>query len=321
MIGMSRHSGGSASRPGPDRDVQMPRKPEPVIQRRIITPEPYSGKLIDVERLFRERSPELYQKVPGWVFRLIRIIIKEKRLNHYLGDVSDRPGNFLASNILNHLEVRAEVRPPAGPILSSDVQPLTKPGRRVIFMANHPTGGLDGLLLQHWLSGYYPDIRIIANDLLYIVPHLRPWLVPVDIYRPSRQSMARLRKAFDDDAPLLIYPAGSAARRIKGELVEAQWKKMPVKLAREHKRNIVLIHIDGYNSNLFNSVAWLRRTAGISMNLELLFLSRALINPACKCYGITIGPTVSPDDIEILGKTDRDRAAKLQQKCTLLAKS
>lgn len=320
-IRMSRHSGGQDSRSDSVCEVQMPRKTGPAMQRRIIMPEPYNGKLIDIERVLYERSPELYKKIPGWMFRLIRVIINEKRLNRYLDDVSDRPGNFLASNILHHLEVQAEIRPPAGPISSAEVRPVTKPGRKVMFMANHPTGGLDGLLLLHWLSGYYPDIRIIVNDLLFTVPHLRPWLVPVDIYRPGRESMARLREAFDDDAPLLVYPAGYAARRIKGELVEAQWKKMPIKLAREHKRSIVLIHIDGYNSKLFNSVAWIRRTAGIRMNLELLFLSRALTNPACKCYNITIGPTVSPDEIVTLGKTDRDRAAKLQQKCTLLAKS
>ncbi len=313
-----------------DHERRMQRKPEPTLQRRIFMPVDFGGKLIDIEKIFRERNPALYRKIPRWVMGLLRKVVNEKRLNQYLDEYRELPCNFMASNILHHLQIRAHVTPGVGALQEADrkTEPEGRtelegrtgpnPGRRIVFLANHPTGGLDGLLLLHWLSGYYPDIRILANDLLWSIPHIRPWLVPIDIYSPDRQALDTLRQAFADDAPLLAYPAGYTARRIKGKLVEMPWKKMPVKLARECDRSIVLIHIDGYNSCLFNSVAWLRRTAGLKINLELLFLSRALIKPACKLYGITVGPTLTPAQIEAMGNNDRERILKLQQMCVNL---
>ncbi len=313
VIHMTYQPGDPVTTRQPVHEQKIKRKSNPSIERRIVLPDNFSKDLIDIEKVLREKNLTLYRKFPRWAIGLLRALVKEKTLNEYFDKTRELPCNFLASNVLNHLGVRAKIKPGSGAMPES--------GKRLIFLSNHPTGGLDGLLMLSWLSHYYPDIRIIGNDTLWFVPHIRPWLVPVDIYRQSRKSMDNLFRAYEKDSPLLIYPSGQVARKIKGKLKEAPWEKMAAKLAREYNRSIVLIHINGYNSRLFNSVAWFRRAARTNLNLELLFLSRALIKPACKMYGITIGPVLSPEQIKTMGKNDYERASKLQQNCANLVDS
>ncbi len=51
---------------------------------------------------------------------------------------------------------------------------------RVIIVANHPIGSLDGLALLRLLGRIRPDVKIVANQLLAQLTPLRPLLLPVD---------------------------------------------------------------------------------------------------------------------------------------------
>lgn len=297
----------------PSHEHSLQRRANALLQRNMVMPDRFEGDTVRIDTLFREKSPSLYRRFPGWVMGLIRFILKEKRLNNYLNKARNLPCCLVATNVLNHLDVRAKVKPGSGP--------MPEHHKRLVFIANHPTGGLDGLLLLSWLSTYYPDIRIIVNELLWHVPHIRPLIVPVDIYSKGTNSVKTVMKAFEKDSPLLIFPSGHAARRIKGRLTEAPWQNMAVKMALKHNRNMVPLHIDGQSSRLFHNVAWLRRKAKMKLNLELLFLSRAMIHPACRMYGITVGSLLTPGQIQDLGENDHERTAKLQQICENLPAS
>ena len=54
------------------------------------------------------------------------------------------------------------------------------PASRVIIVANHPIGSLDGLALLRLLYRILPDVKIVANQLLAQLTPLRPLLLPVD---------------------------------------------------------------------------------------------------------------------------------------------
>lgn len=186
-------------------------------------------------------------------------------------------------------------------------------------MANHPTGGLDGLLALHWLSVYYPGIRLIVNDLLWNLPHMRPYILPVDVFGDSRKALKLVFDIFKGDAPLMLFPSGQTARKEKGVLTEASWKKNSIKMAIRNRRTVVPVHIKGYNSRLFYSLAWIRKVLRVPLNLEMLLLSREFFYPACKEFYITVGSPISSEDVKKMGKTDDERAEKLRQICTGLA--
>ncbi len=51
---------------------------------------------------------------------------------------------------------------------------------RVVIVANHPLGALDGLALLRMVAELRPDVRILASDLLLQIAPLREVILPVD---------------------------------------------------------------------------------------------------------------------------------------------
>src|SRR5437016_3040862 len=71
-------------------------------------------------------------------------------------------GDSFADRVLEALSIRAECE-------SSELERIPKTGP-IIVAANHPHGGVDGLLLASLLGRARPDVRIVANHLLSRIP-------------------------------------------------------------------------------------------------------------------------------------------------------
>ena len=61
-----------------------------------------------------------------------------------------------------------------------DIKNIPSKGR-VIIVANHPLGGLDGLALLQLVSRVRRDVRIVVNDLLLHISQLNNLSLPVDV--------------------------------------------------------------------------------------------------------------------------------------------
>ena len=62
-----------------------------------------------------------------------------------------------------------------------------------IVVANHPFGGIEGIIMAHLLKGYRDDVRILANGFLKRIPELSDHIITVFAARRRRQSQ-RVRK-------------------------------------------------------------------------------------------------------------------------------
>ncbi|MCH8551102.1 MAG: 1-acyl-sn-glycerol-3-phosphate acyltransferase [Natronospirillum sp.] len=266
---------------------------------------------IDVCGLFEEKNPGLYRSLPALVPPLLRWIAREKVMNEGLWDLRDVPSYQFSDRVLNRLGVRASLHPRSCA--------LPQPAERPVFIANHPTGGYDGVLLLAWLLQYYPRLRVVVTDALLSVPHLRPFLVPVDRYRQARSSTLNVKEAFASDDALLIFPAGRTGRTQEGRIVDAPWQKMPVTLARQFERPLVPLHIEGHHSRVFNRVAALRQRFGIKLNLEMLLLARDFMNPPCRHFVLAAGKPVSVSELEQMGARDDERLKALRDQYELFA--
>jgi len=306
-VTMNYQPGDPAATPHPTETFQLERNGSPEPARKIIPCEPYPGKPVDVIRILGDKNPELQQSLPRIARSALRLVVREKKLNTGLDKVRDLPCNFISAKVLHHTGVRGHLEPASGA--------LPPPETRPVFLVNHPTGGLDGMLILHWLSTYYPDIRLVVNDLLWNMHHIRPYIVPVDLYGDSRKALKTLVQTYEGNHPLIVFPSGRAARKKNGVLTEEPWKKNAVKMAIAHERSIVPIRLDGRNSQLFYSVAWLRNLLGISMNLEILLFSHEFFSPKCKDFGMTVGSLLSPEQVRALGESDEERAEALRRIC------
>ena len=309
---MSYQPGDPATTVHPVKTYRLKRAGYPKPERKILPCEPYPHNPIDIIRLFREKNPEMHQKLPGAARTAIRLVAREKVINDRLNRVKEVPCNLFSVKVLNHIGVRGHLKPAAGP--------LPSPASRPVFLSNHPTGGLDGMLALHWLSTYYPDIHLIVNDLLWNLHHMRPYVVPIDVFGDSRKALKTLFEVFEGDLPLMVFPSGETARKRNGVLTEAPWQKNPIKMAIKHQRTVVPIHLDGYNSRLFYAIARARKLLRIPLNLEMMLLSHEFFFPKWKDFGITVGEPLTAGQVRSLGSNDGERAEALRRICMQLPK-
>ena len=306
-VAMSYQPGDPATTRQPMQTARMGRNGSIKPARELIPCEPYPKDPVDVVRLLGEKNPAMHRKLSGPAKAGIRLVARESVINNRLNHAHDLTCNLFPAKVLSHTGVRGHLRPAAGP--------LPDPATRPVFLSNHPTGGLDGILLLHWLSTYYPDIRLIVNDLLWNLHHMRPFIIPVDVFGDSRNALKTMVEVFEGDAPLMVFPSGETARKKSGVLTEAPWQKNPVKMVMKYDRTVVPVRLDGYNSRLFYAVARVRTLLRIPLNLEMMLLSHEFFFPNWKDFGMTVGEPLGPDQVRSLGRTDDERAEALRRIC------
>ena len=167
------------------------------------------------------------------------------------------------------------------------------PGRRVIFAANHPLGGLDGLMLAEAVHPYVKGVRVIVNDLLMNLEPLAPIFVPVNKYGSQSVDYARrMVEMYESDAAVITFPAGLCSRLVHGQITDVPWRRNFVQKAWESGRQVVPIYIQGRNSMFFYRFERLRRWLGIKLNLGTVLLPKEMFDQRGKHLNIYIGEPI-----------------------------
>ena len=164
--------------------------------------------------------------------------------------IASEPRQFIA-NALNALGVTTSIKPEC-------LAKIPQKGP-VVVVANHPFGALEGLVLAYHLLGVRDDIKIMANYLLGRIPQLRDLFVFVDPFDTSRaveNNVGPLRESINwvaDGGLLAAFPAGEVAhlKMRKVRVVEPAWSRAVARVADKVKANVVTVHFQGRNSNLF----------------------------------------------------------------------
>jgi len=144
---------------------------------------------------------------------------------------------------------------------------------RYIFASNHPLGGFDALLLMKNVHKKLGKLKFLTNDILMKIPNLSPMFIPVNKHGSnSREAAQMLEETYNSDIQILIFPAGLASRKIKGKIVDLEWKKHFISKSIKHKRDIIPVFVKGRNSNRFYRWANARKFLRIKWNLEMFWL-------------------------------------------------
>ncbi|MGD1879787.1 MAG: lysophospholipid acyltransferase family protein [Kiloniellaceae bacterium] len=150
----------------------------------------------------------------------------------------------------------------------------------LVVVANHPYGVVDGIVLGYLLSRVRPDFRIVVNSVLYRLPELQPFLLPID-FAETREAqatnLASRRQARADLAAgraIAIFPGGtvSTAPSPLGRAVDPDWKPFVGRLVQESRATVVPVFFEGQNSRLF------QLASQVSMTLRLSLLFREVVN-------------------------------------------
>ncbi|MDE6300970.1 MAG: 1-acyl-sn-glycerol-3-phosphate acyltransferase [Muribaculaceae bacterium] len=257
---------------------------------------------IDLRSVVASKLGRKSALVPGWLVGRLEKVICQDRLNEMLRVAYPRRGADFCEAVIRHLDVRVDIRHAERLPDSAD--------RNVIFVSNHPLGGLDGMILIHLLTRHYGvEPRFVVNDLLMAVEPLSDVFLPVNKHgSQSRNSTRAIDEAMaDPDRPVVVFPAGLCSRLRDGSVADLEWHKMFVQKARQFGRDIIPLHFDGCNSRKFYRTARLRERLGIKFNIEMVLLPSEVFKAQGKTFAITVGEKIPADTL------DRDARAETRR--------
>ncbi|MCB0807566.1 MAG: 1-acyl-sn-glycerol-3-phosphate acyltransferase [Bacteroidales bacterium] len=239
-------------------------------------------RTIDLENVFREKSPGIARFIPGFVFSYLRRVTHEADINDFLYRNKQLVGLPFVANLIKEFGANLQVE---------GVENIPKTGRNII-ASNHPLGGLDGVALMHVVGQRRPDIVFPVNDILLYLPNLKPLFIPVNKHGSNTENLQIIHQTFESEKLMLYFPAGLVSRRQNGKIEDLEWKTTFISKAKKYKRDVIPTFVDGRNSGFFYSLANLRKRLNIGANIEMLYLPDEMFKQKNKTIRIIFGEPI-----------------------------
>lgn len=266
---------------------------------------------IDIGHVLRQKAPGLARKIPQFAIDWLRRTVREKEINHILACYWDLPPQQFIRACFSEWQVTYS---------AAGLEKLD-PSGRYLFVANHPFGGMDGMMLADKLVDRFGDARVVVNDLLMHVEPLRPLWIPVNKHGSQNSEYARqFDEAFASDLPILTFPAGLCSRRIGGRVADLEWKTSFLKKAAASQREIVPVFVEGRLSNFFYRVDRIRKALGVKFNIEMLWLPDEMFSQQGKHFRIVVGDPIPAEELRRFGSL-REQAEEVRRKTYFLEKT
>ncbi|MFG0317592.1 MAG: lysophospholipid acyltransferase family protein [Planctomycetota bacterium JB042] len=189
----------------------------------------------------------------------------------------------------------------------------------VVVVANHPFGGVEGMVLARLLGRVRPDVRLVVNRMLGRIPELRELFFLVDVFggeRAARENVAPLRRAMRwarDGGLLAFFPAGEVSHLHlrRRQVQDPAWNPNVARVARAAGATVVPVYFDGRNGGLFQMAGL------VHPRLRTALLPRELLNKGRCRLEVRVGRPISPARLNRLA-TDDERIAYLRARTELL---
>ncbi len=184
-----------------------------------------------------------------------------------------------------------------------------------LVVANHPFGGIEGLVLLRFLLQRRSDVKILANHLLLRIPELAPFLIGLDVLEnsgPGQLNSRGLRAALrwlKGGGLLACFPAGevSSFRFADRAVADPDWSPHVIRLALLASSPVLPVYFRGSNGLPFQLAGLLHP------RMRTLLLPRELVNKKDTTVTAFVGTPVDAAALETGGDPERMAAlVKLQ---------
>ncbi|OEE43309.1 GNAT family N-acetyltransferase [Enterovibrio norvegicus] len=124
---------------------------------------------------------------------------------------------------------------------------------RVVIIANHPIGSLDGLALLKLVREIRTDVKVVANNLLMQIKPLHSCLLPVNNMSGGtpKENLRNIDAWLRNEGAIIIFPAGEVSRLGATGVRDKEWHSGFLRMASKASAPILPIHVDGRNSAMF----------------------------------------------------------------------
>jgi len=207
-------------------------------------------------------------KMPGLAAFLMEIM-KINQANELFSQAQPKQGIEFIDAILAGCGVEIEYD-------ENDLKNIPKTGG-FIAIANHPYGGIEGLVLLRMLLSVRPDAKLMANFILKKIPNLSDFFIAVNPFENVEHSssisgLKNTLSLLSQGTPIGIFPAGevSTFKIDKQQVTDRLWHPVVGKIIAKANVPVVPIYFHGNNGLLFNLLSMIHpalRTAKLPSEL------------------------------------------------------
>jgi len=228
-------------------------------------------------------------KMPG-LAALLMELMKINQVNELFAQAQPKQGPDFVDAILEGCGIDIEFD-------EKDLKNIPKTGS-FIAIANHPYGGIEGMVLLKILCMVRPDAKLMANFLLKKIPNLADYFVAVNPFEniDHSSSISGLKTTLEllaNGTPIGIFPAGevSTFKVDKKQVTDRMWHPVVGKIIAKAKVPVVPIYFHGNNGLLFNLLSLIHPA------LRTAKLPSELFNKHGHTIKLRIGKPVNIEDV------------------------
>ncbi len=238
-------------------------------------------RTIQIKELIEKNSPQFLAPYPAFVKNFIYFLLSRvlhiAEINSFLEKNQNVFGIDFIDELFDSLDFSYSVS-------KRDRDKIPSEGR-VVIVANHPLGGLDGLALLKLVSEVRKDVRIVVNDALMHINNLENVFLPYSIFSPGmqRERIVRIHSVLQNEEAVIIFPAGEVSRIAISGVKDAQWTQGAYYFASKNKAPVLPIHVHARNSLFFYLFSM------VAKKLSVFLLPHELFNKRKHTIRFTIG--------------------------------
>ncbi|MCR5532356.1 MAG: 1-acyl-sn-glycerol-3-phosphate acyltransferase [Paludibacteraceae bacterium] len=242
----------------------------------------------DIRAILKRKAPN--SRVPEFLIRYLERITHIEQMNAFLRvHTTEKDYDFIKLVLDEELGCTASI---------SGTENIPTDNKPVLFVSNHPLGGLDGMIIAQMIHSVRPrELKVIVNELLMYMEPINGLWAPVNkVGHLTKEQAAEQQRMWESETDVLSFPAGACSRlqRINGkwQVCDLEWQKNFVQRAKEYKRDIVPIYFEGRNSRFFYVLALIRKWLGIKLNIEMLYLVDEMYGAHDKHFDVHVLPPI-----------------------------
>ena len=260
--------------------------------------------MIDLQKSLADHYPQLAPKLSKYdkLFKLLEKFLHTEEINSFIAKNQHLKNFSFLDAILKEFEF--------GYKISNQHQAKIPAEGRLMIIANHPIGSLDGLALMRMIYDIRPDVKIIATPLLSAIEPIKDLFLPVDNISQAashRHNIVNINAALQQEQAVIIFPAGEVSRITPKGVKDGPWKSGFIKLAERNQAPILPVLIESRNSAMFYAASMIYKP------LSTLMLIHEMYKQKHNVIEIITGDLVEPVNWQQLGLKRKALAKKFKK--------
>ena len=244
---------------------------------------------IDLKKIILQRNPGFLSYFPEFLqkvfYLLLAKLLKINEINTILEKCNDLSGIAFIDEVFEQLDFSYMITKKERDRIPSE--------GKVIIVANHPLGGLDGMVLLKLVSEVRPDVKIVVNDVLMEIEALNELFLPVNIFenKVQKSNLEKISQSLAREEAVIIFPAGEVSRLSTKGVQDKPWNKGVLLFAKKYDAIIQPVFIHAKNSLGFYLVS------SVWKQFSLFLLPGEMFRKKHKNITIKIGEPIPPSSI------------------------